>query len=102
MAHLDTCIFCHKSSEFIGLMEDANDDDSYCPFCGATQLEAAEKIAGVRTKIDWKKVGEKIMGRLNHDDLRLIFIDDGIDYDDDDMDLLETEIERRITAAFKE
>jgi len=45
MARIETCIFCHKSSEFIGLLENANDDESYCPFCGATQLEAAEKMA---------------------------------------------------------
>ena len=51
--------------------------------------------------INWEKVGEKIMGRLNHDDLRLIFMDEEIDYDDDDMDLLEAEIGRRIAAAFK-
>ena len=47
MPRIETCIFCHKSSEFIGRLEDVNDDESYCPFCGATQLEAAKKMAGL-------------------------------------------------------
>jgi len=52
--------------------------------------------------ISWEKIGKIIMGRLEYADLREIFEDEGIDYDDDDMDLLEAEIQKRITAAFKD
>jgi len=39
----EQCIFCGIFSEFVGILQNAKDCESYCPFCGKTQKQARKK-----------------------------------------------------------
>ena len=41
---IEKCIFCGLESDMIGILENAKDDEVYCPFCMHTQLEANAKL----------------------------------------------------------
>lgn len=38
------CLFCGLWGEIVGLLSNAKDDETYCPYCMKTQKEARELI----------------------------------------------------------
>ncbi len=38
----EQCIFCGKWGEHVGIISNAKDEETYCPYCMKTQKEAIE------------------------------------------------------------
>lgn len=44
----EQCIFCGVFSEFVGILQNAKDNESYCPFCQKTQKQARKLNKRIR------------------------------------------------------
>lgn len=53
----EQCTFCGTFSEFVGILENAKNNETYCPFCMTTQKQARKKVKISACSSDWESVG---------------------------------------------